>query len=112
VEERDGWIHYRSSRQSNPAELKARYRPAKAVPFGTHGPLDAWLTERYCLYTVANGNVYRSEIQHEPWPLEPAEAEFATNSMASAAGIMLPEIPPLLHFSKKLQVLIWPLKKA
>lgn len=112
VEERDGWFHYRSSRQSNPAELKAHYRPAKTVPFGARGKLDAWLTERYCLYTVANGNVYRAEIHHEPWPLEHAEAEFATNSMASAAGVMLPEIPPLLHFSKKLQVLIWPLKKA
>ena len=112
VEERDGWLHYRSSRESNPAELKARYRSTKPVPSRTPGTLDSWLTERYCLYTVARGTVYRAEIHHQAWPLEHAEAEFATNSMALAAGIRLPEVPPLLHFSKKLEVLIWPLKKA
>ena len=112
VRERDGWFHYRSTRESNPAELEAHYRPTETVPSRTRGTLGPWLTERYCLYTVAHGTVYRAEIHHEPWPLEDAEAEFATNSMASAAGIRLPEIPPLLHFSKKLQVLIWPLKKA
>jgi hypothetical protein len=32
--------------------------------------------------------------------------------MAAAAGITLPSGIPLLHFSKKLDVLIWPLKKA
>jgi uncharacterized protein len=34
------------------------------------------------------------------------------NSMATSAGIALPEIPPLLHFAKRLEVLIWPLKRA
>jgi hypothetical protein len=29
--------------------------------------------------------------------------------MASAAGIALPPSQPLLHFAKKLDVLIWPL---
>jgi hypothetical protein len=32
--------------------------------------------------------------------------------MASAAGIKLPEVRPLLHFAKKLDVLIWPLRKV
>lgn len=112
VEERDGWFDYRSSRAANPAELKARYRPIKAVQLRTPGTLEHWLSERYCLYTVSHRTVYRAEIHHAPWPLEDAEAEFRTNSMASAARIELPAIPPLLHFSRKLEVLIWPLKKA
>jgi uncharacterized protein len=41
-----------------------------------------------------------------------AECEFAVNSVASSAGIQLPRIEPLLHFAKRLEVLIWPLKKA
>ena len=112
VEERDGWFHYRSSREAGPAELRAQYRPTQPVELRTPGTLDHWLTERYCLYTVSRGTVYRAEIHHEPWPLEDAEAEFRTNSMASAGGIELPALSPLLHFSKKLEVLIWPLKKA
>jgi hypothetical protein len=31
--------------------------------------------------------------------------------MAAAAGITLPDVPPLLHFSRKLDVLVWPLRR-
>jgi hypothetical protein len=34
-------------------------------------------------------------------------AEFEVNTMARAAGLDLPSEPPLLHFSKLLEVLIW-----
>src|SRR5436190_21112112 len=37
------------------------------------GTLEHWLTERYCLYTVANGNVCRAEIDHAQWPLQDGE---------------------------------------
>jgi hypothetical protein len=32
--------------------------------------------------------------------------------VAVSAGIQLPRTQPLLHFAKRLEVLIWPLKKA
>ncbi len=82
----------------------AQLRPA--------GTLENWLTERYCLYTVFSGSVYRAEIHHQQWPLQNAEAEIQLNTMALAARIPLPDENPLLHFSKKLQVLIWPLHKV
>jgi hypothetical protein len=44
-----------------------------------------------------------------PWPLQDAEAEIEVNTMARAAGITLPDVRPLLHFSRRLDVLIWPL---
>jgi hypothetical protein len=31
--------------------------------------------------------------------------------MAAAAGITLPDASPLLHFSRKLEVLVWPLRR-
>jgi len=108
--EKDGWIQYHSLRNSR-AELSGRYRPTGPVQLRKPGTLENWLTERYCLYTVRN-SVHRAEIHHEPWPLQDAEAEFSLNTMASAAGIQLPATRPLLHFSKRLEVLIWPLKKA
>lgn len=108
---RDGWIHYHSFR--NPAAtLEAKFRPIAPVQLRNPGTLEHWLTERYCLYTVHRDRVYRAEIHHEPWPLQDAECEFPENSMAASAGIHLPPIPPLLHFAKRLQVLIWPLKRA
>ena len=112
VQEVSGLIHYSSSRQSGPARFRAEYRPVKPIELRRPGSLEHWLSERYCLYTVNRGRVHRAEIHHQQWPLQDAEAEILENTMASAAGIELPAIPPLLHFSKKIDVLIWPLKKA
>jgi hypothetical protein len=72
--------------------------------------LEYFLTERYCLYTVHERNVYRCEIHHLPWPLQDAQATLEVNTMAAAAGIQLPERVPWLHFAKRLDVLIWPLR--
>lgn len=108
---RDGWIHYHSIRDSG-AELKANFRPTAPVALRNPATIEHWLTERYCLYTVHECLIYRAEIHHEPWPLQDAECEFSINSVAASAGIQLPGIQPLLHFSKRLEVLIWPLKKA
>jgi len=113
VHEREGWITYESSRSSSPpAEFSGCYRPEGPVDLRAPGSLEHWLTERYCLYTVSRGAVYRSEIHHPQWPLQNAEAEIRANTMAAAAGIQLSSAIPLLHFSKRLDVLIWPLKKA
>jgi uncharacterized protein len=107
----NGSIDYHSVRSSK-AEFRGSYRPVAPVLIRRPGTLEHWLSERYCLYTVVRNSVHRAEIHHEQWPLQDAEAEISANTMASAAGIPLPEVPPLLHFSKRLQVLIWPLKKA
>ena len=110
--ERAGTIFYSSSRTQTQAEFRASYRPTNPVQFSEKGSLTEWLTARYCLYTTHRDQVLRCEIHHSPWPLQAAEAEFQCNSMAAAAGIALPHLPPLLHFSKRLEVLIWPLRRA
>ena len=69
--------------------------------------IEAFLTERYCLYTVDKGQVLRAYIHHLPWQLQDAEAEFDINTMAQASGIELPDTKPLLHFSRNLEVLVW-----
>lgn len=104
-------VSYFSRRLNGEAELQARYRPIAPVQLRRPGTLEHWLTERYCLYAVADERVYRAEIHHLPWPLQDAHAEFEKNTMAAAAGLSLPPVEPLLHFAKQLQVLIWPLKK-
>jgi len=103
-------VHYESFRSQNTG-FRGAYRPVGSVQIRQHGTLEHWLTERDCLYTVFRGALFRAEIHHVPWPLQNAEAEISANTMATAAGIQLPEVPPLLHFSKNLEVLIWPLRK-
>jgi uncharacterized protein YqjF (DUF2071 family) len=111
MKERDGWINYTSYRMhpgAAPAEFDGRYRPVGPVSASQPGSLDAWLTERYCLYTLGRrGEVCRAEIHHPRWPLQPAEAEINTNSMALAAGLRLPDVSPVLHFARSLRTWEW-----
>ena len=111
VSDENGWIEYQCER-SQIAEFRGRYRAVAPIRLRESGTLEHWLTERYCLYTVRRSSVYRAEIHHVQWPLQDADAEIATNTMGQASGIDLPEIYPLLHFSKRLEVLIWPLKRS
>jgi hypothetical protein len=74
--------------------------------------LEHWLTERYCLYTIRDGQLFRAEVHHEPWPLQAAEAVIETNTVADAAGLPPLEGAPLLHFSRKQEVIIWPLRRV
>ncbi len=110
VEARESWITY-ESRRAGEAQFRGRYRAISEVRLREKGSLENWLTERYCLYTTKGSRVYRAEIHHQRWPLQDAEAEIEVNSMASAAGITLPQSPPLLHFARRLEVLIWRLQK-
>ena len=115
VEESGDWIQYESRRiagDAPAAEFAGRYRPTGPAQTPVPGTLEHFLTERYCLFTV-DGD-YRAcslEIHHPPWPLQPAEAEIADNTMAEAAGIQLPSLAPLLHFARRQDMVAWPLRQ-
>jgi uncharacterized protein YqjF (DUF2071 family) len=96
-----------------PATLRGRYRPVGPPQEADIGSLEDWLTARYCLYTVdRRGRIYRGEIDHPPWPLQAAEAEFEVNTMAAAHGIELPAQAPLLHFARRLNMAAWYLERV
>lgn len=95
----------RTHRQAPPALFDASYEPTGARYRSGRGDLDHFLTERYCLYTVGrDGSPRRVEIQHRPWPLQPAAAELRLNAMGPIA---LPAREPLLHFAERLDVVAW-----
>ena len=103
---------YSSHRLEGEADFEGHYAPTSAEQFRQRGSLEHFLTERYCLFTVSDNVIYRGEIHHHPWPLQNATANILANSMAIAAGIRIPASPPLLHFAKRLDVLIWPLERV
>jgi uncharacterized protein YqjF (DUF2071 family) len=101
-------VSYRSSRRAGAAELAVTYGPTGPVQEPLQGTLEHFLTERYCLYTTdRSGRARRLEIHHRPWPLQPADAQIAVNTMAAASGLMLPATAPLLHFAKRVDALAW-----
>jgi hypothetical protein len=101
-------VHCRSRRThrgGGTAKLTARYAPAGAAFRASPGSLEHWLTERYRLFAAdRRGRLWRGEIQHEPWPLQPATAEFATLDMTRWLGVELPAAPPHLLFARRLEV--------
>ncbi len=105
-------IDYASERTHTgapPASLRASYAPDGAVFHARPGTLEHWLTERYCLYAArGTGQVWRGEIHHAPWPLQPARAELAECTLSQAQGIAVPDAPPHLMFARRIDVRVWP----
>ena len=104
------WIAYECARLSEGGRVfSGRYRPSGAVATAALGSLEWFLAERYCLYTTdQRGTLARAEIHHELWPLQPAEAEIELTSISPL------ELngDPLLHFSRRQDVVIWPLGRV
>jgi len=109
--ERNEWIDYKCERSHRCAPcgvLAGRYRAIGEVFSAAPGLLEHFLTERYCLYAAdKEGRILRGEIHHAPWPLQAAEAELTSNTMPEADGIHLPPAKPLLHFSRRQDVVVW-----
>jgi uncharacterized protein YqjF (DUF2071 family) len=106
-------VEYRSRRTSSdvPAELDVVYEATGPVSEAEPGTLEYFLTERYCLYTFdRDGAVYRLEILHPPWPLQPAAADIRRNTMPQ--GIPVAGGAPLLHFSRRQDMVAWPLARV
>ncbi len=107
------WLQYTSKRLFAPkrAALRVRYRGAgveNRFPQSKPGTIEYFLTERYALFTGAKrGHLMGADVHHLPWALEPAEAEFEELTLPAAHSITLPGAPPLLHFSRKLEVFAW-----
>jgi uncharacterized protein len=109
---RDGdairYAHRRTHAGAPPAELSASYVPTGSVFHARPGTLEHFLTERYCLYAAPDARrVWRAEIHHPPWPLQPATAAIERNTMARAHGFELPADEPLLHFARRQDVVVW-----
>ncbi len=88
------------------------YRPTGAVFHSQPDTLEHFLTARYCLYSVHQGKIYRGEINHVPWPLQPAEADLKINTVAQSHGIELPDTAPHLLFSRSIDVLAWSIRQV
>jgi uncharacterized protein YqjF (DUF2071 family) len=109
-----GRIDYSTARndaRGHRAVFRGWYGPSGDVFNAERGSVEHFLTERYCLYTWERGRLYRAEIHHPPWPLQGADAEVDENTMPPP-GLELPNEEPLVHFSARQDVVIWPLEEV
>jgi uncharacterized protein YqjF (DUF2071 family) len=86
------------------------YEPTGPVFQAEPGSPEEFLAERYCLYAEHRGQLCRADIHHRPWPLQRAEAAIELNTMPPAPLWLQGE--PLLHYSARQDVVIWPLAEV
>lgn len=158
MECREGAFHFSSQRvgKGRTVSFRARYRATSAVYEAKPGSLEAFLTERYCLYAQRpDGALQRADVHHVPWPLQEAVGEVEASELAGShhrgrceqaacspswigrrergpgttrsvfsgkepgmdfghplPGPRLPDLdgPPMLHFSRGVDVVVWPME--
>jgi hypothetical protein len=98
-------VHFESARAG--AAFDARYRGEGALFQAEPGSLEAFLTERYCLYTEDGGRLYRAEIHHPPWDLQLATAAVDLNTMPP---VQLLDDEAHVLFSPRQDTVVWPLE--
>lgn len=92
--------------------FNARYRglgPSQRLAESCAGTLEYFLMERYCLFSSnRDGQPIRANLHHVSSQLEEAEADIERNDLAEVLGIKLPNLEPVLHYSRRLAVYVWP----
>jgi len=112
MERRGTAIHVESRRRTHggpAAEFVATYTPGGHAATPAVGSLDHFLTDRLSLFVVDRfGHLHRGDIWHEPWQVQPVDVAIATNTIASAAGIMLPPAAPHAAYAARTDSLVYP----
>jgi len=114
--EREFSFYSRRLLVSPPVIFNARYRglgPTRRLAEIRSGTLEYFFTERYCVFTRNHaGQAVRSSVHVVASPLEDAEAEIERNDLPGALGIQVSDQEPVLHYSRRLAVYIWPAELA
>lgn len=104
-----GW-RFESERGGTGAGFSGEYAPDGPSFTAPAGSLEAWLTERFFLYSAdGRGRLWRGEVRHNSWPLHRARVNVERCSLVGALGLEL-EGEPLAHFSGSVAVRAWPLR--
>jgi uncharacterized protein len=107
VRRRGAELSYDCSRNAGKA-FSATYGAEGDVFNAEPGSLEEFLTERYCLYAEHQGEIHRADIHHRPWPLQTATARIDLNTMPP---LKVADDDPVLHYSARQDVVIWPLEQ-
>jgi uncharacterized protein YqjF (DUF2071 family) len=95
-------VHYLSS--AGEAAFCSTFAPAGPPARALPGSLEAFLVERYRLFAERRGRLITAQVVHEPWPLQPAQADIRLNRMAPRGLAFRGE--PLLHVCRSVDALI------
>ena len=108
LDQRGPTIDYSLSRSDKPpASFQGSWNIGETVPFSHPDSLEFFLTERYCLYSENEGQLYRARIFHPPWPLQKATLNSYQSTMIESLGLPGPKGEPVLNYAESIDVKIW-----
>lgn len=102
------------SRGARPANLNVTYRPVEG-PAGPSpvGSIEHFLIERYLLYAQDDEKqLYRARVHHTPYDVGRVEVPELEETLVWAAGIRRQEQPQHKHYSRGVEVRIYPIEKC
>ena len=105
--DRVDYFSRRTHRGAVNAQFRGSYGPTGPPQPADPGTVDHWLMERYCLYAEHDGSIYRSDVHHCQWPLQPAKVEIEANTTFDIIGVELPKDPSHCHYARGIDVLGW-----
>lgn len=109
LKKRKGQLEFCNRRipaDSFPESLKITFQPDSEPIAGSR--IEKWLTERYCLWTKPQKQLWRVDISHSPWSLQYIKGEIYRNSMAAFLPVSLHHALPMAHYAKKKKVRFMP----
>lgn len=113
LEQQGDTIDYSLSRiDGPPAGFNGSWNVGETKPFSHPDSLDFFLTERYCLYSEKEGDLYRARIFHQPWPLQSATMNSLRSTMIESLGIKSFKGEPVLRYAEAIDVDIWAIKRV
>lgn len=106
-------IAYTSRRRgTRDARLEVTWSVGEAIGSGVAGSRDHFLVERYSLYVVRRGGLYRGRVRHRPYPLHHATVEHLVETLRSAAGLPATDDRPVCHYSPGVDVDVFWLERT
>ncbi len=105
LERDDQTIAYTSRRRvGGPASLDVAWTIGDPIGSALPGSRDHFLVERYSLYVMRRGRLYRARVRHRPYPLQCARVDRLSESLRRAAGLPEHGGQPLGHYSPGVDV--------
>jgi uncharacterized protein YqjF (DUF2071 family)/predicted DCC family thiol-disulfide oxidoreductase YuxK len=81
-------------------EVEVTGEPRTACP----GTIEDFLIERYALYALGSRGLIRARVRHDPYAYQDARLLDWSEELLAAAGVERPRTPPLVHYSRFVDV--------
>jgi uncharacterized protein YqjF (DUF2071 family) len=101
-------VEYTMRRFAGPQPaMHVRYQLEQPVGPAQPGTLEHFLIERYLLHVQRGPTLWTVQVHHRPYPLQQARLLEAQDQLVGAAGIAVPDEPPLVHYATGVDVEIF-----